>query len=57
MKKAKSAESAPTTGTVMGEKIRTRANKFSETEREALTGDAVRIMYDSQGGSASVRKK
>ena len=52
MKKAKPAESAPTPGTVMGEKICARANKLSDTEREGLMGDAMRIIYGSQGDAA-----
>ena len=47
-KKVKPAESAPTPGTVMGEKIRARANKLSDTEREALMGDAMLFICSSQ---------
>ena len=57
MKKAKPAESAPTPGTIMGEKIRARANKLSDTEREALMGDAMRIIYGSQGDAARAHRR
>jgi|GEM_PF-1172929 len=57
MKKVKSAESAPTPGTVMGEKIRARANKLSDTEREALMGEAMRIVYGSQGDAARAHRR
>ena len=36
-------------GDVRREKIRARANKLSDTEREALMGEAMRIVYGSQG--------
>ena len=56
-KKAKSAESAPTPGTIMGEKIRARANKLNDTEREALMGDAMRIIYGSQGDAVRAHRR
>ncbi len=56
-KKAKPAESAPTPGTVMGEKIRARANKLSDTEREALMGDAMRIVYGSPADAARAHRR
>jgi hypothetical protein len=57
IKKVKLAESAPTPGTIMGEKIRARANKLSDTEREALMGDAMRIVYGSQGDAARAHRR
>ena len=56
-KKAKPAESAPTPGTIVGEKIRTRANKLSDTEREVLMGDAMRIVYSSQGDAVCAHRR
>ena len=56
-KKAKPVESAPTPGTVIGEKIRARANKLSDTEREALMGDAMRIIYSSQTDAARAHRR
>ena len=56
-KKTKPAESAPTPGTVMGEKIRARANKLSDTQREALMGDAMRIIYGSQGDAVRAHRR
>lgn len=33
----------------MAEKIRVRANKLTDSEREALTAKAMRIIYGSEG--------
>ena len=46
-----------TPGTIMGEKIRARANNLSDTEREALMGDAMRIIYGSQGDAARTHRR
>jgi hypothetical protein len=46
-----------TPGTIMGEKIRARANNLSDTEREALMGDAMRIVYGSQGDAARAHRR
>ena len=54
-KKAKPSEDAATPGTVMAAKIRARANKLTESEREALMGDAMRIIYGSEGDAAPAR--
>ena len=51
-KKAKPSEDATTPGTVMAAKIRARANKLTDSEREALMGDARRIIYGSEGEAA-----
>ena len=45
-----------TPGTIMGEKIRARANNLSDTERETLMGDAMRIIYGSQGDAARAHR-
>ena len=57
VKKPKSAESTPTPGTIMGEKIRARANKLGDSEREALMGDAMRIVYGSQGAAVRAHRR
>ena len=57
IKKEKPADSTPTPGTIMGEKIRARANNLSDTEREALMGDAMRIVYGSQGDAARAHRR
>ena len=56
MKKVRVSESAPTPGTIMGAKIRARANKLSDTAREALMGDAMRIVYGSQGDAVRAHR-
>ena len=56
-KKAKPADPAPTPGTIMGEKIRARANKLNDTEREALMGDAMRMIYGSQGDAVRAHRR
>ena len=50
--KAKASEDATTPGTVMAAKIRARANKLTDSEREALMGDAMRIIYGTEGEAA-----
>lgn len=52
-KKAKPAADTVTPGTIMGEKIRARANKLTDEEREALMGEAMRIIYDGAQGKAA----
>lgn len=56
-KKAKPAESAPTPGTVMAAKIRARANKLTDAEREALMGDAMRIIYGTEGDAVRAHRR
>ena len=48
-KKAKPSEDVATPGTVMAAKIRARANKLTDSEREALMGDAMHIIYGTEG--------
>ena len=57
MKKAKPAESTPTPGTILGGKIRARANKLTDSEREALMGDAMRIIYGSQRDAVRAHRR
>ena len=56
-KKAKPSDDAATPGTVMAAKIRSRANKLTDSEREALMGDAMRIIYGSEGGAARAHRR
>ncbi len=56
-KKAKPSEDATTPGTVMAAKIRARANKLTDSEREALMGDAMRIIYGSEGEAARAHRR
>ena len=56
-KKAESAETDPTPGTVMAAKIRARANKLTDGEREALMGDAMRIIYGSEGDAVRAHRR
>ena len=51
-KKAKTSDDATTPGTVMAAKIRARANKRTDSGREALMGDAMRIICSSEGDAA-----
>ena len=55
-KKAKSAAAA-TPGTIMGAKIRARANKLTDDEREALMSEAMRIIYGAQGKAAHAHRR
>ncbi len=48
-KKAGLSEDTATPGTVIAAKIRTRANKLTDEEREALMADAMRIIYGAEG--------
>ena len=48
-KKAKPSEDATKPGTVIAAKIRARANELTDSEREAVMGDAMRIIYGSEG--------
>ncbi len=56
-KKAKPSEDATTPGTVMAAKIRARANKLTDSERGALMGDAMRIIYGSEGEAARAHRR
>ena len=56
-KKAKPSEDATTPGTVIAAKIRARANKLTDSEREALMGDAMRIIYGSEGEAACAHRR
>ncbi len=44
-------------GTVMAAKIRARANKLTDSEREALMGDAMRIIYGSEGNAVRAHRR
>ena len=56
-KKAKPSEAAATPGTVMAAKIRARANKLTDSEREALMGDAMRIIYGTEGDAVRAHRR
>ena len=56
-KKAKPSDDAVTPGTVMAAKIRARANKLTDSEREALMGDAMRIIYGSKGDAVRAHRR
>ena len=56
-KKAKSATDTATPGTIMGAKIRARANKLTDDEREALMSEAMRIIYGAQGKAAHAHRR
>ena len=56
-KKPKPSEDAATPGTVMAAKIRARANKLTDSEREALMGDAMRIIYGTEGDAARAHRR
>ena len=56
-KKAKPSDDAATPGTVMAAKIRARANKLTDGEHEALMGDAMRIIYGSEGEAARAHRR
>ena len=56
-KKAKPSESTVTPGTVMAAKIRARANKLTDSEREALMGDAMRIIYGTEGDAVRAHRR
>ena len=51
-KKAKPSDDATTPGTIIAAKIRARANKLTDSGREALMGDAMRIICSSEGDAA-----
>ena len=55
-KKAKSSGDAATPGTVLAAKILARANKLTDTEREVLMGDAMRIIYGSEAEAARAHR-
>lgn len=52
-KKAGPSDDTATPGTDMAAKIRARANKLTDSEREALMEDAMRLIYGS--GEDAVR--
>jgi hypothetical protein len=56
-KKAKHSKAPATPGTVMAAKIRARANKLTDSEREALMGDAMRIIYGSEGNAVRAHRR
>ena len=56
-KKAKRSDDAATPGTVIAAKIRAGANKLTDSEREALMGDAMRIIYGSEGEAARAHRR
>ena len=56
-KKAKPSEDAATPGTVMAAKIRARANKLTDSERESLMGDAMRIIYGTEGDAVRAHRR
>ena len=41
----------------MAEEIRASANKLTDTERESLLGDAMRIIYGSEGKAAHAGRR
>jgi len=41
----------------MAAKIRTRANKLTDAEREALMADAMRIIYGAEGETARAHRR
>lgn len=55
-KKPKSSTADATPGTIMAERIRARANKLTDTERESLLGDAMRIIYGVKGKTAHAHR-
>jgi len=56
-KKTKPAEPTATPGTVMAAKIRARANKLTDSEREALMSDAMRIIYGTEGDAVRAHRR
>ena len=56
-KKAKSEKESATPGTAMAAKIRARANKLSDHERESLMAEAMRIIYASEEGDARAHRR
>ena len=56
-KKAKPSDDATTPGTIIAAKIRARANKLTDSEREALMGGAMRIIYGSKGDAARAHRR
>ena len=49
---AKPSDDATTPGTISAAKIRARANKLTDSGREALMGNAMRIICSSEGDAA-----
>jgi hypothetical protein len=56
-KKAKPSDSTSTPGRVIAAKIRARANKLTDNEREALMGDAMRIIYGTEGDAVRAHRR
>ena len=56
-KKSKPANDAATPGAIMGEKIRARANKLTDAERDALTAEAMRIIYRADEPAAHAHRR
>ncbi len=56
-KKAKPSGAAATPGTVMAAKIRARANKLTDSERAALMGDAMRIIYGTEEDAVRAHRR
>jgi hypothetical protein len=54
---AKPSEAAATPGTVMAAKIRARANKLTDSERASLMGDAMRIIYGTEGDAVRAHRR
>ena len=53
----KPCEDATTPGAVIAAKIRTRANKLTDSERKVLMGDARRIICGSERDAARARRR
>jgi hypothetical protein len=54
-KKARRSTSTP--GTIIAAKIRSRANKLTDAEREALMADAMRIVYGAEAEAARAHRR
>lgn len=56
-KKRVAPKQKKTPGTIMAEEIRASANKLTDAERESLLGDAMRIIYGSEGKAAHAGRR
>lgn len=56
-KKPKTSAEPPTPGTVMAAKLRARANKLTDSERAALMGDAMRIVYGTKEDAVRAHRR
>jgi hypothetical protein len=56
-KKAKQREDTATPGTVIAAKIRTRANRLTDGEREALMADPMRVIYGTEGDTVRAHRR